>query len=321
MRATVVVFLFIMARRLRYFEPGSLIEVTTRTLRAFLRLKPNARRRKIILGVLGRAQEKFDLEIQLFVFLSNHYHLLCRPKDPQQLARAMCFINSNLARELGRLDGGGGILWCRRYQAIPVSDEPAAQAARFHYLLSHGCKEGLVLTPADWPGVHCVHALLNGDPLEGVWYDRSREYEARRQGIEPDPDAFATVYRVQLSPLPCWRDLSAEQRRERVLELIAEIEADARRRRAETGRDPVGAARIQAQHPLARPARSKRSPAPLVHAATRAARRAFLDAYRIFVGAYRQAAEKLRRGDLSARFPDFSFPPAQPFARPLADHA
>jgi len=313
--------LYIMARRLRYFEPGSLIEVTTRTLRAFLRLKPNARRRKIVLGVLGRAQEKFDLEIQLFVFLSNHYHLLCRPKDPQQLARAMCFINSNLARKLGGLDGGGGILWGRRYQAIPVSDEPAAQVARFYYLLSHGCKEGLVFTPGDWPGVHCVHALLDGDPLEGVWHDHSREYEARRQGTETDPEAFATIYRVHLSPLPCWGDLSAAQRRERVLELIAEIETDVQRRRAETGRDPLGVARIQAQHPLSRPVRSKRSPAPLVHAATRAARRAFLDAYRIFVGAYRHAAEKLRQGDLSARFPDFSFPPAQPFARPPATYA
>ncbi len=55
------------------------------------------------------------------------------------------------------------------------------------------------------------------------------------------------------------------------------------------------------------------SPAPLVHAATQAARKAFYDAYAWFVAAFRQAAEKLRRGDLTAAFPTGSFPPAPPF--------
>ena len=289
-----------------------------RTLGAVLRLRPSARRRRIILGILGRAQAAYDLEIQLFVFMSNHYHLICRPKDPRQLAQAMCYINSNLARELCRLDGVREKLWGARYRAIPISDEPAAQAARFAYLLAHGCKEGLVLTPGEWPGVHCIHALVSGKPLEGVWYDRTREYEARRQGIKCDPDAFATVYRVKLSPLPCWEDLSAEQRRALVVDLIADIEADARKRRAEAGREPLGANRVRSQSPFKRPFRSKRSPAPLIHAATRAARRAFLEAYRTFTTAYRHAAERLRAGDLSVRFPDFSFPPPLPFSRHCA---
>jgi hypothetical protein len=53
--------------------------------------------------------------------------------------------------------------------------------------------------------------------------------------------------------------------------------------------------------------------APLVHAATKAARKAFYDAYAWFVAAFRQAAEKLRQGDRNAAFPAGSFPPALPF--------
>jgi hypothetical protein len=39
----------------------------------------------------------------------------------------------------------------------------------------------------------------------------------------------------------------------------------------------------------------------------------FREAYAWFVAAYREAAEKLRKGNLGARFPVGSFPPALPF--------
>jgi hypothetical protein len=94
-----------MARPIRYFEPGDLVEVTTRTLQGLLLLRPSPLLCEIIIGILGRAQALYGLQIHAFVFLSNHYHLLCSPADAQQLARAMCFINSNLAREAGRLHG------------------------------------------------------------------------------------------------------------------------------------------------------------------------------------------------------------------------
>jgi hypothetical protein len=66
---------------------------------------------------------------------------------------------------------------------------------------------------------------------------------------------------------------------------------------------PLGAAAIVGRHPHERPKRSKRSPAPLFHALSAGARREFWEAYRLFVAAFRQAAEKLRAGDRNAAFP------------------
>jgi hypothetical protein len=34
---------------------------------------------------------------------------------------------------------------------------------------------------SEWPGVHCLKALLKGEPLTGHWFNRSREYAARNQ--------------------------------------------------------------------------------------------------------------------------------------------
>src|SRR5262249_18046736 len=134
----------VMARRLRHCEPSSLMEVTTRTMQGRLLLRPSAALVQIIVGILGRAQGRFGLRIHAFVFLSNHYHLLCSPTDALQLANFMCFLNSNLAREAERLHQWREKFWGRRYQAIPVSGEPPAQIARLKYLLAHGCKEGFV---------------------------------------------------------------------------------------------------------------------------------------------------------------------------------
>ncbi|HSK80543.1 MAG TPA: hypothetical protein VLQ45_29080, partial [Thermoanaerobaculia bacterium] len=61
-------------------------------------------------------------------------------------------------------------------------------------------------------------------------------------------------------------------------------------------------------------ARIKKSPAPFVHAATKAIRQFFWEGYALFVAAYRSAAERLMAGDSAPPFPiGCFFPPALPF--------
>jgi len=96
--------------------------------------------------------------------------------------------------------------------------------------------------------------------------------------------------------------------------LVAEIETEAAARREQSGSHILGVDAVLAQQTLASPNRSKKSPAPLFHAATKVVHRELYEAYGWFVAAYREAAEKLRAGDRTVRFPLGSFPPALPFA-------
>jgi hypothetical protein len=228
----------------------------------------------------------------------------------------MRYVNSNLAKEVGRSADWKAKFWSRRYQHIVVSEEEAAQVARLKYVLSHGAKEGLVADPREWPGAHAVNALLNGEPLEGIWYDRTQEYRYRLRGKEPEPKQFATVETLTLDPLPCWKHLPPEEYRARIAEIVAEIVAEARAAREAKGVEPLGADAIRRQQPHTRPNRTKKSPAPLFHTASRKAYLELREAYSRFVGAFRDAAEKLRAGDRLVAFPDGSFPPAMPFVRP-----
>ncbi|WP_395849063.1 hypothetical protein [Cystobacter fuscus] len=53
----------------------------------------------------------------------------------------------------------------------------------------------------------------------------------------------------------------------------------------------------------------KRSPWPLGHASTRQALRELREQHRVFVAAFREAAAQWMRGDFSAPFALYSFPP------------
>jgi REP element-mobilizing transposase RayT len=291
------------------------MEVTCRTLHARLLLRPSPELDEIIGGILGRAQRLYPLQLINYVFASNHYHLLVWVQDAERLSQFVGYLNSNLAREVSRLTGWSGKIWEKRYQAIPVSNEEAAQVERFRYVLSHGVKENLVAHLADWPGVHAVRQLLGDEPLTGYWFDRTQEYSARRRREEHDRLQYATLETVTLSPLPCWEGLTPEAYRERVAGMVAAIEEDAAAARRRTGAEPLGPKAILAQHPHSRPKRIKKSPAPFVHAASKAMRQFLYESYALFVAAYRAAAEKLRAGDPAPGFPAGCFPPALSFVR------
>jgi hypothetical protein len=125
---------------------------------------------------------------------------------------------------------------------------------------------------------------------------------------------FATTEIVTLSPLPCWEHLSPEQIRARVGAIVQRIEETAAKGREESGSAVLGATAVRAQKPFDQPARPKKSSAPLFHAFTRRVRRELYEAYHLFLAAFRDAADRLRVGDRTARCPLGSFPPALPFA-------
>src|ERR1017187_8355150 len=242
-----------MPRPLRFIPEKSLVEITTRTLQGRLLLRPSPELTDLILGVIGKAQTLYGMTIHAFVFLSTHAHFLLSPASAGQLAKFMQFVNANVAKEAGRLHLWRERLWSRRYRSIVVADEKAAHA-RLRYILAHGAKEGLVGTPAAWPGPNCIAALTTGAILRGTWFDRSAEYLARQRGETVFPSQFATTFDVHLTPLPCLQHLTADQRQAEYRRTVGEIQAQTEAENKEKGRQPMGVAAILAQDPHSKPA-------------------------------------------------------------------
>ncbi|HEY3566657.1 MAG TPA: transposase [Thermoanaerobaculia bacterium] len=303
-----------MARKLRYVpQPRTLVSITNRTIQGRYLLRPGPSFNDLFLGILGRAQRHHEMGIAAVSVLSNHFHLLLIADDAQEVSVFMRDLQSKLAREVNRLTGWRGPVFERRYEMTVVTHEEAAQVERLKYVLANGVKENLVERVSQWPGVHSAEALIHGTPLEGHWFDRTRQYAAKNQGEKLRREEYVFAESVVLSPIPCWAHLPADRYRERMRSLVEEVEAEAARARRQSGARVLGVKAILALDPQARPTSIARSPAPLVHAATKAARKMFYEIYAEFVSAFRAAAEALRQGRRDALFPAGSFPPALPF--------
>ena len=311
-----------MGRPARYIpenQEGVLVEVTGRVIggRALLVPSPDPGRfNEIVVGVMGRALEVSPLELCSAVWTANHHHLLVVVHDQQQLSRFMHHLAGNISKEIGgRLRQWRGAFWERRYDGIVVSDEPEAQWRRLKYHLSHGVKEGLVESPLRWPGVHAAKALVHGEPMEGFWFNRSKEWSSRNRGLDVGRYDFATRYQIGLAQLPAFRHLSPEAYQDKVVELIREIEQEGEERR--DGDEVAGALKILSQNPTEPPTRkTKRSTKPLFHVASKQARLDLQAELAAFLARYWEASAALRGGNLNAAdwFPEGCYPPALAFA-------
>ena len=303
-----------MPRPLRFVPENSLVEITTRTFQGRLLLRPSPELTDIILGIIGKAQALYGMTIHAFVVMSTHAHFLVSPSSAGQLARFMQFVNANVAKEAGRLHSWRERLWSRRYRSIVVADDKAAHA-RLRYVLAHSAKEGLLGSPAAWPGPNCVAALTTGARLQGTWFDRSKEFLARQRGETVSWSQFASSFDVKLTPLPCLQHLTEDQRQAEARRVVAEIKAAAEAENKEKGRTPMTVEAILGQDPHSKPSSTDRSPAPFVHATDDSTEMAFRTAYRAFVDAFRAGALRLRESarELRELFPLGAFPPRLPF--------
>ncbi len=309
-----------MGRDPRYFRPWTLIEVTCVTIQNRYLLRPSERLNDLFVGVLARAQSKYDMQVVCVTVLSSHWHALMIPRDPDHLAEFMRFVNTALSKEVGRLHGWSGPMFAGRYHHVPVSDEEGAQIRRLKYSLANSVKEFLVDRPSQWPGVHCAESLVEGEPLVGHWYDRTKEYAARqlRGEKEDQEEQFATEERLVLSPLPCWAHLPVAEQRRRAADLISEIEDEGAQERQRSRKRSLGVKRILNADPHQRPEKVEKSPKPRFHTMKPEVFELMWRAWSEVIVAFREASARLLSGERQVDFPEGTFPPHLPFV-PFAE--
>ena len=263
-----------------------------------------------MVGVLARSLELYGDEVKVHFGggTSNHLHLLVSAETAQARANLKRHFKGNVSVELRDLlpswsDG----VWGKRSRDIAIADD--ALEDRCAYIGAHGVKEGLVSTPGSWPGIQFVRAVTEGEPLKGVWYDRTRldkmtrKWRGQRKekrGQKPSLSDVARPMTLALDRLPQLEHLTEEEHRAWWTEIVERGVAT----HAPMSGEPVkGAERVMAQDPESRPERPKRTPAPMIHTRCPERRRAYLANYRAHVEAYYRAQD-----GLSEVLPTLGFP-------------
>jgi REP element-mobilizing transposase RayT len=296
-----------MAYPVRHFEPQTIFFITSRTIQSRFLMAPSEKTNELIGGILARAVRQCQVELFAYVFTSNHFHAMVRAPSAIAMAKFMQRLQSNIAVKVGRLVEWRGRFFARRYSAEPVVDDEA-QVERLNYILSHGVKERLVARCQEWPGLSCTQALLEGGRASDHswrswtlrWKRKVRE-DAKIDRFSPDCPSEREV--LQLTPLPCWAALAAEERSRLVAQMVAEIDAAAPNRAAQD------TTHITEQNPHGAPAESKHTPRPKAHASTK---RLWIEAvarYRQFLSAFRRASREWLSGAFDVEFPEHSFRP------------
>ena len=296
-----------MAYPVRHFDPQTIYFVTSRTVQSRFLMAPTTKANELIGGILARAVRQCEVELFAYVFTSNHFHAMVRAPSAIAMSKFMQRLQSDIAIKVGRLVDWRGPFFGRRYSAEPIVDEEA-QVERLIYILSHGVKEGLVSTVRGWPGLSCVHALLEGGTASSHrWRNWTRRWRMEvdkeisvgrfSEDCPSDPESLV------LSPLPCWAGLTPAQRGGVVAQLVADIDAGAQNKGVK------GTAHITKQNPKGRPQQSKQTPRPKAHAPTTEVWIKCVRRYRAFVAVFRQASRQWLAGRFDVEFPPHCFRP------------
>ncbi len=138
--------------------------VCTRTVGRALILKKWAY--KIIIAVLVEVTKRYDVQIEHFKMMDNHYHLkLTTPSS--NIDKIMWFINNQIAKRINRRNGTSGHIWgARNHSTIIENDEYANKCV--YYMYNNGVKAGLCKRASEDERLSTFDFYAKGKKIEFV---------------------------------------------------------------------------------------------------------------------------------------------------------
>jgi putative transposase len=115
----------------------------------------------LLISVLRRAKLKYSFTVRNFCIMSNHFHILIRPTDGENLSRIMQWILSVFAATYNRAFGYAGHVWYDRFKSVVV-DSLRQFIAVFNYITMNPVKAAIVGDSTDYSHLGLRH-VRDGD--------------------------------------------------------------------------------------------------------------------------------------------------------------
>ena len=154
---------------------------------------------------------------------------------------------------------------------------------------------------SSWPGLHCLHQVIDEKPRLYPFVHYSREDEKGRPQI--------SYHSLNLTPLPQMSSLDKAERAKTLKVLINTSQEELVSSRKEKGQGFLGAKAIRSQPVGRKPIEVSYSPRPVCYTKDPEIRREYKADRRLFEDAYFDASERFRKGDLYTEFPLHCFKP------------
>jgi REP element-mobilizing transposase RayT len=255
-------------------------------------LRPSKTANQLFGFILAVVARRYGIRLHALCVLSNHFH--CVLTDPKgKLPAFERDLDALVARSFNALHRRVEYFWAPgSYSAVSLLT-PRDVLEKMAYVLANPVAAGLVRTGTEWPGLWLGPSRVERKPINIArpkWFFREEGPLPQTVDLElvcpPGFDSEATLAR-------------------QLAQAVKRLEDEALDRLASQGRSPLGARRVLAQDPRARPRsiEAARPLRPLVACHDRELRRAALSRLKLFQARYREAWRAFARGLRRAVFP------------------
>ena len=255
-------------------------------------LRPSKETNAIFGYLLAVVAAKYGVLVHAFCVLSNHVHLVLT--DVQgRLPEFNRDLDALVARAVNCSLGRWEAFWDRdSYSAVRLETKESV-LEKLVYVLANPVAAGLVRRASEWPGLWSDEKLLRGE---------ARRFE-RPEGFFRPNGPMPQSAELVLTPPPGFEGDPSFV--DGLLDLLRREEDRIRAERGEKGRSFVGAARVRAQMPTARPKgiEPRRNLKPNVACRNKWKRIEALLQLKSFREAYREALASWKKGVRDALFP------------------
>jgi REP element-mobilizing transposase RayT len=273
--------------------PDATYLVTRRCAQREFLLKPSRATIDLLRFLIAVAAQRHGILIHAFCVLSNHVHLLLTDPDAR-LPKFEQFLNSLVARAMNAVLGRSESFWAAAttYSAVTLLS-PTDVLEKAVYVLANPVQAGLVRTGREWPGAWSSPEALG--TVETV--ARPAFFFRKKKSKLPETAELALTAPPGFPSVEAFRDALVAQLTSRERTIAAEMEA--------SGREFLGARRVLAQKPTARPATEAPIGGlkPSVAGRDKWRRIEALSRLVAFRRAYREAWAKMRKGATDVIFP------------------
>lgn len=298
---------------IRMHVKDSIHFITNRCEQEQFLMLPSAKINQIIGAWFARSLRLFGdgLDIFAFIFLGNHFHLLCRDTKGT-LAQFLGYFQGNLARAINKELLRHGKFFSREYDDVIVSGEKEF-LNRYAYVLCNAVKAGLVERAEQWLGWSSLQGALQGTSYRFDLLNATKYYKAGRFGKKAKREDYVETWEFELAAPPMWEGLSAEQRARNIEDLVRAGERQYEVERQ--GKPVLGLKGIQRQKPTDRPKSPSRKPRIRFMCFDNVALAELFEGYRQFAGGYRETLSAFRKAAQSRKrqlveWPVGSYPPS-----------
>ena len=120
-----------------------------------------------IINLMVEAKERYEVEVCAYCFMPNHFHLLLRPVQGEELSKWMQWLMTSHVRRYHKHYKTSGHVWQGRYKSFIVAqDDHLLTVVR--YIEGNPLRAGLASSAANWPwSSHCERCECRGSSFLG----------------------------------------------------------------------------------------------------------------------------------------------------------